>query len=129
MLRITATVTTSIVLLVGITTAIALGACSADTGIPAGPSSISGRITAVTAAPDGGSLLIEAPGAEPPAYDAASVRVTPETRLLRRGDDGSTEKIAFSAFERGQRVDVWFEGPVAESYPVQASAGTVLLAE
>jgi beta-N-acetylhexosaminidase len=129
MLRMTAIVTTVLVLVVGITTAIALGACSTGSDIPVGPPSISGRITTVTAAPGGGSLLVEAPGAEAPAYDAASVWVTPETKLFRQGADGATERIAFGDFEPGQRVDVWFEGPVAESYPVQASASTVLLTE
>jgi hypothetical protein len=27
----------------------------------------------------------------------------------------------------GTRVRVWFKGPVAESFPVQAAAGTVLI--
>jgi len=27
----------------------------------------------------------------------------------------------------GARVRVWFTGPVAESFPVQATAGTVLI--
>jgi hypothetical protein len=53
--------------------------------------------------------------------DRAWVSVTPATAVWtvrgRRGDAGD--------LRRGEAVTVWFDGPVAESYPVQAKAGAI----
>lgn len=104
-----------------------LGACAPT--LPATDPSIRGTITSVTPASDGGSLLVEAPDTPEFEYDRASVRVTGSTVLLRLGEGDMTERIGFGDLAAGQTVDVWFEGPVAESYPVQASAGTLLVRE
>jgi len=37
------------------------------------------------------------------------------------------KQIAFGDFQTGQIVEVWFDGPVAESYPAQARAKQILL--
>lgn len=51
----------------------------------------------------------------------AKVRVTSKTRVvLANGTEGRASDI-----RDGQRVAVTFDGPVMESYPVQASAGFV----
>ncbi|MDO8880484.1 MAG: DUF3221 domain-containing protein [Coriobacteriia bacterium] len=103
----------------------ALGGCTS--GLPTEDPAIRGEITTLTPAPGGGSLLIEALGVAEFGYDKASVWITSETTLRRLDADGAIEPIDFGDLEVGQTVDVWFEGPVAESYPVQASAGTLLL--
>ncbi|MDP2299840.1 MAG: DUF3221 domain-containing protein [Coriobacteriia bacterium] len=112
-------------LALALATALGLGGCTS--GLPAEDPSIRGEITTLTPAPGGGSLLIEAPDAAESEYDKASVWITGETTLRRLDADGSTEPIEFGDLAVGQTVDVWFEGPVAESYPVQASAETLLL--
>jgi hypothetical protein len=67
------------------------------------------------------ALLVVADGSAGGDYDRASVSVGPGavvwTVSARRG--------AGSDITQGARVAVWFEGPVAESYPVQAKAGVV----
>jgi hypothetical protein len=49
------------------------------------------------------------------------VRVTKDTAVWTpQGARGVAADLA-----RGELVAVWFSGPVAESYPVQAAAGAV----
>ncbi len=99
-----------------------LAACS-----PAPPNetpSISGAITTVTPGEGNlGSVLVEGTG----AYDKASVSVTPATSLLRATANGY-ERAMFADLTPGTRVDVWFTGAVAESYPVQATARVLVIA-
>ena len=58
-------------------------------------------------------------------YSAASVRVDQSTKIIdMRSSQGlGTMDDLLSA----EHVDVWFAGPVAESNPVQAKAGTVVI--
>ena len=51
----------------------------------------------------------------------------PTGTLLYSFDDNESERIKFRDFQIGQVVDVWFDGPVAESYPAQAKAKQILL--
>jgi hypothetical protein len=51
----------------------------------------------------------------------ASVRITAATRVVR----SSGESAGRDDLRQGQRVSVWFDGPVQQSYPVQATAGAV----
>ncbi|MDP7490340.1 MAG: DUF3221 domain-containing protein, partial [Arenicellales bacterium] len=60
------------------------------------------------------------------AYDQAWVTITDETLIQRSGQEAE-ETLA--ALEPGVRVQVVFDGPVAESYPVQAVAGYVVILE
>lgn len=91
-----------------------------QTGIPDDAPSICGVITALV--PDEQMLVEEDPEAEY-GSDKASVRLQESTRFLHR--DGSSTSP--SALAVGQTISVWFDGPVAESYPVQAAAGVVVL--
>lgn len=95
--------------------------------VPDTDPSIRGRIVSVLPADELGSIAVEADA--PPAfeYDRASVRITGDTTLLRETGNGDTEPIGFADLAQGDEVDVWFEGAVAESYPVQATAGLVLV--
>ena len=89
---------------------------------PKDPASISGTITTVTPGYGTlGSVLVEGPAGSANAYDKASVNITASTTLLRKTADGY-EGISFADLATGMRVDVWFTGAVAESYPVQATA-------
>lgn len=80
----------------------------------------------VTASDDSRSILVvwtADPAIGPrAAYDAASVRIDPSTGLERAADVPEV-----SHTDVGAIVEVWFSGPVAESYPVQATADWILV--
>lgn len=78
-------------------------------------------VLSVTPGSDGGSVLVDSEKA-----GRALVNIAPETRVLVRRD-GRYERATFDALAVGQTVDVWTTGRVAESYPVQAWATTVLV--
>lgn len=59
------------------------------------------------------------------SYDAAQVAVVASTDIRRR--TGGVDEPASSEFKIGDVVEVWFTGPVRESYPVQATAATVVI--
>ncbi len=61
------------------------------------------------------------------AYDAAQVTATSGTVFLSRAADGSTASAEILDVAVGTVVEAWFEGPVAESYPVQVAAGTIVI--
>jgi hypothetical protein len=85
---------------------------------------ITGIVWQVTAAGDGaGSLLVVGLQGVPSAYDRASVRITQDTRWVL--PSGSGDAAPLTSALAGRRVAVTFTGPVAESYPVQATAAVV----
>jgi hypothetical protein len=45
--------------------------------------------------------------------------------LQQHGDD--LRQVGFDAFESRQWVRVWFDGPVSESFPVQGTAGQIVI--
>jgi predicted small secreted protein len=59
-------------------------------------------------------------------YTSAVVRVDDGTTVLRRRDD-TYEEASFADVRVGDRVEVWFEGSVGESSPVQGRAAAVVL--
>jgi hypothetical protein len=95
---------------------------------PTGEPSITGVVSSTAGVSNGdivGSFLIDEGRGD---YDKASVTVTVKTGWFRRDGDG------FVSIERptgqelaGKTVAVQFTGPVAESYPVQATAGWVIV--
>ncbi|MBN2847163.1 MAG: hypothetical protein JXP72_01795 [Coriobacteriia bacterium] len=112
---------------------LALAGCAA--GAPSAPSTepdIRGVVTDVSSAGDGSASLRvvwtedAAIGAQA-GYDAAQVTVNGDTELLARAADGSTAAAEIADITVGTVVEAWFEGPVAESYPVQATAGTLVI--
>jgi hypothetical protein len=108
--------------LIAITAACGTGANKSS--IPAAPASITGRVTVVTPSADGGSVRVEATPADVAGTSAmAVVRVTPTTTVIAPESEGS----GFSALRVGQVVRVWFVGPVRQSQPVQANAGTIVI--
>lgn len=60
-------------------------------------------------------------------YDAAYVRTTETTQFLKKVDGEYVDQGVLEDLAVGSVVEVWFTGPVAESYPVQATAGTVVV--
>lgn len=128
------------------------GAPSASATIPSEPPSIAGAITTartseVRGAPadarpdqpvssdDTGlagpvidsthSILVEVDPTKTAGSDKAWVTIRRDTPVL--SPNGMTVANPWSALMPGARVRVWFEGPVRESYPVQADAKLVVV--
>ena len=89
-------------------------------GLPAGEPAFTGTITSVGAS----SIRVEENPADDWGSSKADLRLTGSTRVLNR--DGSPASAAQLAV--GQTVQVWITGPVAASYPVQATADVVVIA-
>lgn len=105
-----------------------LAACVSPS-VPDEAPSIVGTVETRTAGPEGSSevtILVRGKPEQGAQYDAASIRVTEEAKVFR-GSREAPELASPQDIAQGARVSVWFTGPVAESYPVQASAGTVLI--
>lgn len=71
-------------------------------------------------------MLVEGRIEEDTRYDRASVSVVESTRVFQETEDGFRE-ASRRDLATGQRVEVQFREPVAESYPVQAQAGQVVI--
>ncbi len=75
-----------------------------------------------------GQVLVEAePDADWGDYKA-SVSLPRDTLLLAE-PEGSYTEINFNSLRVGELARVWFEGPVAESYPAQATAAALVIAK
>lgn len=93
---------------------------------PSGVADITGVVRDLTPGGDAGTavLLVVADPDVASSVDRASVRVTTQTTVWApAGADGAA--LTVDDLAAGQRVAVWFTGPVAESYPVQATAGVI----
>jgi hypothetical protein len=89
---------------------------------PSGEPSVVGTATKVT-----GTTFVVQDGKDPRgAALAASIRVPASASVLRTSGSGYT-KASVDQLRDGASVKVWFTGPVAESYPVQATAGTIVI--
>jgi hypothetical protein len=103
---------------------VAFGCGQAPTSVPSRGADIAGRVTTIT--PGGewiGTVRVEAVPADTSGSPKADVRVGPGTTIV--GPD--QHNLDFSGMAVGQWVRVWYSGPVAESYPVQAGAATVVI--
>ena len=56
------------------------------------------------------------------------VSIKDETLILEQSGE-ELGKATFEALQVGQQVQVWFSGPVAESYPAQVTAGQIVILE
>lgn len=87
---------------------------------------ITGQITRATTGVTDGSrrimVLVEAVPNDLSGSPKALVTVDSATRIFRVNGSAKVEDLL-----PGATVSVWFDGPVAESYPVQARAGTLLI--
>jgi hypothetical protein len=105
----------------GLLLAAILAACANGGRLPAqdGAAAFAGRIVSSQA----GSLLLAATRVQPAGADRAAVRVHAGTRLrFASGQVATTADL-----QVGRNVRAWFDGPVMESYPVQASAGAIVI--
>jgi len=106
---------------------------SADAGsstesikLPTEQPGIRGVITKADSTAGSSYILVEENPADASGSNKASVRIMDQTKIYRRSGS-SVEKVSGTALTIGKQVSVWFEGPVAESYPVQGSASVVVL--
>lgn len=90
-----------------------------DSGPPQTAPYIRGVVTSVT--PD--LILVE----EAPDGNRASLRTPDGMPVWRVAANGDAEPAQISDLANGQTVDAWVSGPVAESFPVQATADAVLI--
>jgi hypothetical protein len=93
--------------------------------VPGTPPSLTGTITRIESqGRNSGQILVEENPDETSGSDKARIKISPATHIVRRSGH-----IAITAgdLRPGQRVSVWYSGPVLESYPVQASALVILL--
>lgn len=69
-------------------------------------------------------ILVEGEIQDDTMYDSASITIDDNTEIYVGG-----EKISLEELEIGQIIEVVFEGPVAESYPVQGTAKKITIIE
>lgn len=91
----------------------------ATTKTPDNQPSITGEIMAL----DQYFILVEENPAGSSGIGKASVALTDSTRILRR--NGSA--VSAAELQVAQKVSVWFTGPVAQSFPIQATAGVIVI--
>ncbi|HEY6202280.1 MAG TPA: hypothetical protein VI056_04490 [Candidatus Limnocylindria bacterium] len=87
---------------------------------------IAGIVTSVSGRTDGVSVLVESDPSTPTGGAKASVAVTSGTRITRRAQGGDVAATARELIP-GVQVEVWFDGPAAMSYPIQAKALAVVI--
>jgi hypothetical protein len=56
------------------------------------------------------------------------VTIEDETLILEQFGEELSE-AAFEVLQVGRQVQIWFSGPIAESYPAQATAGQIVILE
>jgi len=102
---------------------LALTGCS--TQEPVGSPDIRGIISAITMAEtgDGGTLLVMGEIEDNTTYDRAYISVDADVEIT----DMDGKRVAFRELSPRIEVEVWFTGPVAESYPVQATAMRIVV--
>jgi hypothetical protein len=93
---------------------------------PPGAADITGVVSDLTSGGDAGTatFLVVADPDVTSVYDRAWVRATAATTVWAPAGEARTE-LTVDDIADGLRVAVRFTGPVAESYPVQATAGDV----
>ena len=95
-------------------------------GMPPGADGIRGLITQLVAPwgqVEGFRILVEQDSTRSAGTPKASVFVPATTLVMQRvGHQASPELLRLC-----QEVSVWFDGPVAESFPVQARAGGIVI--
>ncbi len=107
--------------------ALVVAAACAPPGPPSRTPDITGTITRITALADGVLLLVETVPTDTSGSPKAAVRVDGSTRIFGGGVSESQRNATSADLVTGMEVSVWFDGPVAESYPVQAKAGIIFV--
>jgi hypothetical protein len=103
-----------------------LSAAACGGGAAGGPADIAGVVTSVSGRSDGVTVLVESDPSTPSSGAKASIAVTSATRVTRRAGSGEAA-ATFRDLVPGLRVEAWFDGPVATSYPVQGRARAIVI--
>ena len=85
---------------------------------------IRGVVKNIVQGKDDITMLVEGKLEQDTSFDKASVTVNMRSTVLR-DNTPITGLFAFSEIKKGDTVEVTFNGPVAESYPVQGAAASV----
>jgi len=88
-----------------------------------------GRIADVQPSQEAGTpghILVDSPGDK--TADKYVVAV-PEEALILQQEGEDQRQMSFEALEAGQQVQLWFTGPVMESYPAQARARQIVITD
>jgi hypothetical protein len=85
---------------------------------------IRGVVKDIVQGKDDITMLVEGKLEHDTSFDKASVTVNMKSTVVR-GNTTITVLFTFSEIKAGDTVEVTFNGPVAESYPVQGVAATV----
>jgi hypothetical protein len=101
-----------------------VSACSG--GAASRAADIAGIVTNVSGRTDGVTVLVESDPSTPTSGAKAAVAVTSGTRITRRAQ-GSDVAATARELTPGVQVEVWFDGPAAMSYPIQAKALAVVI--
>lgn len=67
-------------------------------------------------------LYVEGIKEEDTDYDKANIKITDKTKFIQKG---SNHELSETKLQQGMKIEVIFEGAVAESYPVQGTAKEV----
>ncbi len=102
--------------------ALLCAACAPD-GLPARQADITGLVTSVGA---GTRTILVEELRDPSAGAKASVTIDDSTRIWTVNGKTVT-RVAPDALRVGASVRVWFNGPVATSYPVQGKAADIAI--
>lgn len=103
-----------------------VAACAQAVGhVPDEPPYITGVVTDVGTSPSAGgrgAVLVEA-YPDSSGGDKSRVNIAEGTRVLRAGG----QVAGADALHAGQRVRVWVDGPVLESYPTQSTGRVIVI--
>lgn len=95
--------------------------------------SLRGMAASMTAASDEqlkagvlGELLMEGKKDKDTEYDKAIVKVTKSTKIFKMVG-GDLKPATFDDLKGAGKLEIHFSGPVAESFPVQATAGKIVI--
>jgi uncharacterized protein DUF3221 len=104
-----------------------LAAACGPSGPPARTADITGLITKVTEVSGRLQLLVEEIPNDAAGSAKALVRTDGSTSWFTQIPGLAIEQGGLARAKVGARVSVWFDGPVATSYPVQGKAAVVLV--
>lgn len=99
------------------------GACGPAAGPPARQADLAGLVTSVG---DGTRTILVEESRDPNTGAKASVTIDSSTRIWA-GTGQSVTRVLPDVLRVGASVRVWFDGPVAMSYPVQGKAADIAL--
>jgi hypothetical protein len=94
--------------------------------VPSAGASIIGDIAQVERTDGRLRILVQQIPTRSAGYPSAWIAVGADTDVLQRAH-GSVARASAGELVVGMRVQAWFTGPVMESFPVQTTAGTILI--